>query len=83
MQRTLPIAIYQLATELRKSAATCCNAGQAADPPLVTVAPGAADLYADLFDAEGGGGGTLLKTQLAEVRASIFAALKRTCSSML
>lgn len=36
-------------------------------PPLVTLGPGAADLYADLFAAEGGEGGTLLKTQVAEL----------------
>ncbi|KAL4860144.1 hypothetical protein ACK3TF_000347 [Chlorella vulgaris] len=36
-------------------------------PPLVTVPAGAADLYADLFDSEGGGGSTLLKTQVAEL----------------
>jgi hypothetical protein len=34
----------------------------------VIVPTGAADLYADLFDSEGGGGSTLLKTQVAEVR---------------
>lgn len=34
----------------------------------MTVAPGAADLYADLFSGEGSSGGTLLKTQVAEVR---------------
>lgn len=37
------------------------------EPPLVTVAPGAADLYADLFSGEGSSGGTLLKTQVAEL----------------
>ncbi len=36
------------------------------EPPLVKVADGAADLYADLFSTDGAGD-TLLKTQVAEV----------------
>ncbi|KAL4424924.1 hypothetical protein ABPG77_009653 [Micractinium sp. CCAP 211/92] len=37
------------------------------EPPLVTVPPGAADLYADLFGSGDDGAGTLLKTQVAEL----------------
>ncbi|KAL4434264.1 hypothetical protein ABPG75_000705 [Micractinium tetrahymenae] len=48
--------------------ATLAAAGPAAlDLPLVKVSPGAADLYADLFSSGDDGGGTLLKTQVAEL----------------
>ncbi len=49
-------------------------AGGAPEPPLVSVDPAAADIYADLF-TEDGEGGTLLKTQVAEVTKCTGAAL--------
>lgn len=48
-------------------AATAAPAAAAPEPPLVTVSPGAADLYADLFEGGEGEGGTLLRTQVAEL----------------
>ena len=49
--------------------AAAAAADSAPEPPLVKVADGAAELYADLFGGGGsdGSGGVLLKTQVAEV----------------
>jgi hypothetical protein len=52
----------------RQPLPSAASAGVAPEPPLVKIADGAADLYADLFDSSGdGSGGLLLKTQVAEV----------------
>ena len=57
---------------LAAAAAGAAAGGGAPDPPLVKVADGAADLYADLFGGgDDGSGGVLLKTQVAEVSSHV------------
>lgn len=61
-------ALHKTAISLPVCSSGADAAAAGPRPPLVIVPTGAADLYADLFDSEGGGGSTLLKTQVAEVR---------------
>lgn len=64
-----PLAFSQApAPAIAAPAATAAAIAPAGpEPPLVTVPPGAADLYSDLFGNGNDGAGTLLKTQVAEV----------------